>query len=246
MIKDQYFRFRVITNLACNMQPNCEFCYQPNKDARYKLDINKMEDTMKRCGRKLNRATIMGGESTLLPDLSNYIAKVKEYVEDDICLVTNGILLNEEKIKEYAEAGLTEFAISISSIEMYYERREQLFLCKKYVPNTRINIPKSYESVGDKLVNMLKVILTDGFYVVVCEDLMGRYGEYTFEEDLPAKKIKDDGHNFFDFTWNGHQFGLFANYDGYDETDVIISPMGNFVKWESYCKKIGNDDLYRL
>ena len=67
-----------------------------------------------------------------------YIKLTKKYVEKDICLVTNGILLNEENIKSYAEAGLTEVAISISSLEMYRERREQALLCKKYIPNTRI------------------------------------------------------------------------------------------------------------
>ena len=241
MVKNNIFRYRIITNLECNMKPNCYFCYQPYKDKLH-LDINKCEETMKKVG-KLKRATIMGGESTLLNNLSDYIKLTKKYVEKDICLVTNGILLNEENIKSYAEAGLTEVAISISSLEMYRERREQALLCKKYIPNTRINIPKCWESTGNKLVNILKEALTDGFYVVVCEDLMGRYGEFDFEEKLPATKIKDDGCNFYDYIWNGHQFGVFGHYSGYDDTDIIITPKGNFCKWESYCKAIGNKCL---
>jgi len=198
-IKPQFFRYRIITNLWCNMQPNCYFCYQPNKNPKLILGMDLMSETFRRCGRKMKRATIMGGESTILPNLHEYIALTKANVEEDVCLVTNGILLNEERIARYAEAGLTEVAISISSLEMYMARREQAFMCRKYIPNTRINIPKCNESNGENLVQILKQILNDGFYAVVCEDLMGRYGEFDFEERLPATKIKDDGCNFFDY-----------------------------------------------
>jgi hypothetical protein len=242
-IKDQYFRYRIITNLYCNMQPNCYFCYQPNKDPRMILDMDLMRDTFRRCGRKMKRATIMGGESTILKNLPDYIKLTRENVEEDVCLVTNGILLDENRVSKYADAGLSEVAISISSLDMYLARREQALMCRKYIPNTRINIPKCNESNGDALVQILKYILRDGFYAVVCEDLMGRYGEFDFEEKLPATKIKDDGCNFYDYEWEGHQFGVFGAYKGYDATDMIVTPVGVFSRWEHYCKKIGNLDL---
>jgi hypothetical protein len=240
-VKDGIFRYRIITNLDCNMSPNCYFCYQPDK-RKLRLDINKAKGTMAKVGR-LKRATIMGGESTLIDNLPDFIKLTRDNVENDVCLVTNGILLNKERMKSYSEAGLTEVAISISSLEQYKQRREQALICKKYVPNTRINIPKCWESTGDKLVEMLKAILEDDFYVVVCEDLMGRYGEFDFEQKLPATFIKDDGHNFLSYTWNGHEFGVFAHYSKYDDTDIIISPVGNFCKWESYCDRVGNTCL---
>lgn len=240
-VKSEIFRYRVITNLDCNMKPNCYFCYQPDK-RKLRLDIEKARETMRKVG-VLKRATIMGGESTLLDNLPDFISLCREYVTDDICLVTNAILLDEAKIRSYKEAGLTEVAISISSLDQYHQRRDQCLLCKQYISNTRINIPKCWESTGDKLVYMLREILEDDFYVIVCEDLMGRYGKFDFEEKLPAVKIKDDGHNFFDYTWNGHQFGVFGHYSGYDDTDIIITPVGNFCKWEMYCKKVGNTCL---
>lgn len=246
-VKDNIFRYRIITNLNCNMNEstgvngNCYFCYQPNKEALM-LDYNKALNTMKKVG-ILKRATIMGGEATIREDLVDFIKLAKEYVKEDVCLVTNGILLNEERIKEYADAGLSEVAISISSIEQYQRRRKQALMCKKYIPNTRINIPKCRESTGDKLVELLKVILRDDFYVIVCEDLMGRYGDFDFQEKLKTTKIKDDGCNFYDYVWNGHQFGVFGNYTGYDDTDIIITPVGNFCKWESYCEHVGNYKL---
>lgn len=244
-MNDNIFRYRIITNLECNMNPPCYFCYQPDK-SRHVLSLPNLEHTMKKVTNargKLKRATIMGGESTLLGNLEDYIKVTNKFITDDICLVTNGILLDKEKLSKYSKTGLTEVAISISSIEQYEERREQCLLSREYIPNTRINIPKSHESTGEKLDILLKRILTDGFYIVVCEDLMGRYGDYTFQDTLPAKLIGDDGHNFISYEWNGHPFGMFAHYKKYDDTDVIISPYGNFTKWEQYCEKVGNSCL---
>lgn len=251
-VKKIIFRYRIITNLNCNMNEstgpngNCYFCYQPLKEP-LQLDIKKCNHTMDQVG-VLKRATIMGGESTLRNDLPDIIKMVKNHVTEDVCLVTNGILLNEERIKSYAEAGLTEVAISVSSLEQYYKRRNSALLCKSYIPNTRINIPKCKESTGDKLVELLKAILSDNFYVIVCEDLMGRYGDFDFQEKLGTSKVKDDNCNFYDYIWtdekgNKHQFGVFGNYTGYDATDIIITPVGNFCHWEDYCKKVGNCSL---
>ena len=244
MTRKDVFRYRIITNLNCNMNEstgpngNCYFCYQPNKE-NLQLSYEFAKNTMKKVG-ILKRATIMGGEATIRKDLSKFIKLARSYVSEDVCLVTNGILLNEERIKEYKEAGLTEVAISVSSKEQYLRRRKQALLCKKYIPNTRINIPKCRESTGDNLVELLKLILIDNFYVIVCEDLMGRYGDFDFQDKMNTELIKNDGHNFYDYSWEGHNFGVFGNYIGYDDTDIIITPVGNYCKWETYCKNVGN------
>lgn len=241
MHRKDIFRYRVITNLECNQNPQCYFCYQPLKKALH-LSLEKCKETMDKVG-VLKRATIMGGESTLLPNLPEFIKLTREHVEEDVCLVTNGILLDEGRLRSYAESGLSEVAISVSSLAMYRNLKNRAFLCKTFIPNTRINIPKCWESCGEKLNILLKEILTDGFYAIVCEDLQGRYGEFTFEQDMPARKIKDDGYNFYDYEWNGKQFGVFGKYVGYNDSDIIITPVGNFCSWEKYCEKIGNKEL---
>lgn len=54
-VKENIFRYRIITNLNCNMNEstgpngNCYFCYQPNKTP-LQLDINKMKETMEKVG----------------------------------------------------------------------------------------------------------------------------------------------------------------------------------------------------
>lgn len=258
------FRYRIITNFHCNC--NCYFCFQPEKSKKI-LDIEKMEETMKKVG-KLERATIMGGESLLLPNIVDYFKVVNKYV-NTICLVTNGTKLTEDLTKQLVENGLEEMAISISSMEQYIERREQILIAKKYVPNLRINLPKSWESTGEKLYKLIDTILEDDIGVVVCEDLMGRYN-LTYKdsyEDLlygmGAKLLRSDGHNFFTFEWKGKEFGLFgyhgdkkakANTEeaGYEKTDIIIAPNCHsdelysnkvYSIWEDYCNDIGNYDL---
>lgn len=246
--KGHVFRYRIITNLHCNQ--NCAFCYQPYKEPLV-LSLDKLRETMQKVG-KLERATIMGGESLLLPNLSEYFAEVHKYVKT-ICLVTNGTLINEEIVKELVLNGLEEMAISVSSIEQYEARREQILIAHKYVPNLRINIPKSPNSIGEKLHTLIKCILDDDLFLVVCEDLMGRYGDYELESKMGAKLLSND-HNFLMYEYEGKQFGMFAYHgdpnakpqdeeSGYEKTDVIITPLGNFSVWERYCQAVGNKNI---
>ncbi|MBR1449172.1 MAG: radical SAM protein [Prevotella sp.] len=243
------FRYRIVTNLNCNMNEstgpngNCYFCYQKYK-ANRRLDIDKCRDTMRKIG-ILKRATIMGGEAILNPQLPDFIRLAHEYVTNDVCLVTNGILMTEDRARLYADAGLSEVAISVSSLEQYQRRREAALRCKSYIWNTRINIPKCKESTGDKLVELLREVLTDGFYCVVCEDLQGRYGDFDFQQKMGTIKIKDDGFGFYDYMWQGHQFGVFGNYAKYNDCDIVITPLGNFCSWEKYCAKVENVELNR-
>jgi hypothetical protein len=95
------------------------------------------------------------------------------------------------------------------------------------------------------LVELLKQVLTDGFYCVVCEDLQGRYGDFDFQQKMDTIKIKDDGFGFYDYMWNGHQFGVFGNYSKYNDCDIIITPLGNFCNWEKYCARVENVSLSR-
>lgn len=217
---------------------NCYFCYQKFKSPA-RLDYNKLESTLKKVG-VLKRATVMGGESLLNPDLVKIVKLVSSYTSEGVCLVTNGILLNEDKVIALKEAGLTELAISVSSQKQYCRRREALLLCRKHIPNTRVNIPKCKESLNPML---LMDILSDGFYCIVCEDLQARYGDIKLP--IGSVKIGDDGYGFYDYEWHGHQFGVFGNYGKYNRSDIIITPLGNFCDWEKYCRAVENTQLVR-
>ena len=263
MNNKRIFRYRIITNFDCNQ--NCSFCFQPIKD-KLSLNINFMESIMKKVG-KLERATIMGGESLLLTNIIDYFKITREYC-DIMCLVTNGSLIDEYILKEFHKIGLEEIGISISSIKDYKTKFDRILLAKKYIPNVRINIPKNMEAIEDKLYKLIDIILSDNIGVVVCEDLMGRYNinyNSSFEDlsiGMKAKLIRTDGKNFFTFEWKGKEFGLFGHHgdpkvnhkdikSGYEKTDMIICPSKTtegfcgrvFSVWEHYCKFIGNNNL---
>lgn len=264
MVNDNVFRYRIVTNFHCNQ--NCYFCFQPEKSKKI-LDISKMEEVMSKVGH-LKRATIMGGESLLLDNVVDYFKIVNQYV-DTICLVTNGTKITKPLLEDLISNGLEEMAISISSMEQYAARHEQIMIAKELVPNLRINLPKSFESTGQLLYNLIIRILNDGIFVVVCEDLMNRYNTIYKDilEDLTlgmgAKIVSDDGHNFYILEYQGKQFGLFGYHGnskanrnskdaGYEKTDIIITPDCHsddmysckvYSVWETYCNDIGNYDL---
>lgn len=210
------------------------------------LELSTMEDTLKRTFKakgQLERATLMGGESTILENLPDYIKVVKKYA-GRICLVTNGKPLNEKKLTEYKEAGLDEIAISISSKENFLELKERILLAKKLIEGVRINIPRSFESTDESLFELLDTFGELKIFSVVCEDLFGRYGEPYGKEyfnKYGAEFIKNDGFNFELYKYNQYTFGVFTNFKGYNDSDIIITPIGNFSHWDDYCKEIGSN-----
>ena len=250
-MKKDIFRYRIITNLQCNNR--CKFCYQtykPEKGSDIILSIDKLKSTMEKTftkNGKLERSTLMGGESLLLTNICDYVKITKQYSKT-VCLVTNGTLLTEGLLENLNNSGLDEIAISIYSINNFNNMIGILTQANKIIKNMRVNIPRCEESSDDKLKLIVEMCLDNDFGCVVCEDLMGRYGE---PHDLVISKwenifeIKNE-HNFITYldTKRQKNFGLFAHYSGYNNTDIIITPLGNFSSWEKYCNKIDNYDLY--
>ena len=247
---DDIFRYRIITNLQCNKR--CGFCYQtfkPEPGTDMVLSRDAMMATMGKVKSNrgmLDRATVMGGETLLLSEPWEYIRIAKEHATT-VCLVTNGTRLNGDTIANLRDAGLDELAVSISSMKQFKDMLGMLKLAAKNIPNTRVNIPRCEESSYDKLKVIVDACLDNRLGCVVCEDLMGRYGE---PHDVvmgrwEGYELLSNNHNFLTYmdTTRGKKVGLFAHYSGYNKTDVIITPVGNFSSWDKYCEKIGNHAL---
>jgi MoaA/NifB/PqqE/SkfB family radical SAM enzyme len=247
------FRYRVITNLQCNQR--CKFCYQtfkPEIGTDVILDINKLEQTMNSFFNsigKLSRTTIMGGETLLLKNPHEYVNIAKNF-SHTVCLVTNGKLLNRDNLGDMIFNGLDEIAISISSLKELINTKQILDMTRDYLikGKMRVNIPRCEESSYDKLKEMVEYCLDNDYGCVVCEDLMGRYGD---PHDQVIDKWKDitllgDNHHFklYNDEKRNKSFALFAHYSGYNKTDIIITPFGNFCDWEKYCNRIGNYNLH--
>lgn len=240
------FRYRVITNLQCNNR--CSFCYQtykPCKGCDVILDKGAMEATMLKVHDnrgKLKRATIMGGETMLTDKPHEYVSIAKKYV-DTVCLVTNGTLLDTPSLALLRDAGLDEIAISIHSMANFNQLDRILELANMWIPNMRVNVPRCEESSGSKLRDIVYRCIDSGYGCVVCEDLMGRYGDPHHDVMSGWDDFKEVSNEYNFVTYehtSGKKIGLFAHYSGYNSTDIIITPLGNFHSWKKYCNKVDN------
>lgn len=235
------FRVRMITNLDCNF--NCTFCYQ-----RLKLPkILPIEEVKELLGsyEQFERCSIMGGEATLLRNLDSYIREASKRCSV-VGLTTNGSLLDRKRLIEYRDAGLQELAFSISSLKRFNEVTNRdclstvlknLDVAKSIIRNTRVNITQNDFNIGDEIYEMIEFFNKRGLFVVICEDICRNF-KMKFEEKLGARLASEEfGFRLYEYC--GGRFGFFKDYTRYDDTDIIISPVGTFTKWREYCRAVG-------
>lgn len=107
-------RVKIITGAACNVK--CRFCYY------YYFYISKEEPTTEYIKNELLYAKrhgikdvdFSGGEPTVRKDLPELLAFAKALGFRYRCIVTNGVLLSDEKyVKKLVDAGLNEVLFSI-------------------------------------------------------------------------------------------------------------------------------------
>lgn len=108
---------RVCVTEKCNIQ--CFYCHREGMKNGFSRQLSLEEyaslaKTFHEIGFKKVKFT--GGEPLLCQELSASITIFKKAGFEDISLVTNGILLNEQKLTELKKAGLGRITISIDSI----------------------------------------------------------------------------------------------------------------------------------
>ena len=224
---------RIISNIHCNSR--CNFCYQKDKSNKI-LSLDTLTDTLKSYpDNYFEYCTIMGGESTLLSNLCDYIKIASKYTKQ-IRLTTNGILLNENILKEYKDVGLTGINISIHKILLH------LNIAKIYFSNTvRVNIPLCKENVENGgIFDLIDIfLLMCGVGVTICED---RKPSFSILNELnlnPSYSIEsDNGNGIIFYIYRGKRFAYFSHADKYNDDNLIITPYGIFNKWSDYCDKI--------
>lgn len=254
---------RMITNLHCNNK--CKFCYQKDKSKKI-LDIDALMTILGQgyasVNRYINRSrykqyeycTIMGGESTLLPNLEEYV-KIGSLYAKQVRLTTNGKLMYRGFAKKLRDIGLTGINISIATISdrLYKEIhgtdvsiRSMLAMIDEVseVIDTRINIPLCEENCGndfEHLREMLDLFVIDGqLNVTMCEDIKGTYSAYDKFEKIgcTVKEVTDYGLILLDY--HGKQIGYYTHRNNsYNDTDLVITPLGTFINWDGYCEAVG-------
>lgn len=116
-IEDGYTRPEVVywifTNL-CNLHcAHC--CWENHYNSNDELEENEVLDIIDQIANmNVSKISFSGGEpTTKYEKLLKAIKYSKDRGINSICIATNALLLNEKKIKELTDAGLTEIQISI-------------------------------------------------------------------------------------------------------------------------------------
>lgn len=243
---------RVITNLHCNN--NCKFCYQKDKSKNILALDDLLVQVSGRRYKAFEYCTIMGGESTLLDNLSEYV-KIGSLYAKETRLTTNGKLLTDEMIKELKYAGLNGINISIATINndqykiihgtdhdlgllQMRVRRNQDFI------NFRINIPLCKENCENNyksLKETLDMFVVDaGLNVTMCEDIKGSYSLYEQFDKIGATEVLRTDYGLILLDYKGIQIGYYTHRNNnYNETDLVVTPLGTFTGWDGYCKAVG-------
>lgn len=101
-------------NQACNL--SCKACYKDRHGYTKPLQQICDEIDLAAEARNLDMLTLAGGEPTLHPALTEVIAHATER-GIKTSLLTNGSLLDDEKLAAYAAAGLTRVALHVDTLQ---------------------------------------------------------------------------------------------------------------------------------
>lgn len=131
----QLFNVLFVLLSACNQ--NCIHCYIPEHD-----EIGMKLDDIKRVMREARElgalnVTLTGGEIFVRKDIFDIIAYAK-HLHMRVFLMSNGSLLDEEKIKRLAEMGIAEFSTTLFSMNPDIH---------DYIANHKGAFEKTYRSI---------------------------------------------------------------------------------------------------
>lgn len=238
---------RIITNLNCNY--NCKFCYQKRK-TRDILPLANLKEELKEYSPKyFEYCTIMGGESTLLPNLTEYIQIGKIY-SNEVRLTTNGSILTKDLLLKYKEAGLDGITISIATLEKYKETTKgflskdeilnKVKIAKEIFPNVRVNIALCKENMNGEIKKLVEIFVSEfNINITICESITQEYSCLNdTKKYLDSEIVEDTGYGLVIMKHNGRKFGYYSHKDNYKHTDLVISPLGTWTNWDGYCEVI--------
>ena len=127
---------------ACNFK--CPGCYAEDlKNPKTFLTKEQVVGFIKKY--KPMHVNLTGGEPLLHPELYGIIREIPKSVV--ISLVTNGSLLNEEKVKRLKEAGLNTIQISFGK-NYPLDNLEKAKLAKKAGLNVCLSVTNTFENKG--------------------------------------------------------------------------------------------------
>ncbi len=122
----RHLSVRLDPALSCNLF--CQMCYFSNSDKRKSLKGQLSIDQMNNLARIFFPKAFQlvlgcGAEPTINRDFMHLFRLAKQYKIPNISIVTNGLLLRDQQIKEIIELGINEIILSAHGLEkINYER----------------------------------------------------------------------------------------------------------------------------
>ena len=105
-------------NRACNAK--CRMCYYTYEQSDWSKPLEMVQDELRASLERGNTSVdFTGGEPTIYPQMAEVI-RYAESIGLHTCIITNGLAL--EKVKKLAEAGCTEWLLSIHGFEEQQDR----------------------------------------------------------------------------------------------------------------------------
>jgi uncharacterized protein len=202
---------QVRATTVCNM--NCEFCstdagkYSTKHKINYEVELNyllKYYDYVAKLKKeKLTVFLDSVGEPLAYPNFIELVKGIKENENTkEIVVVTNGTLLNKDKIRELKEAGLDKINLSLHSLDK--EKCKKLFGMESY------DIEKIMDSCREIVENGIELwlvpVMLPGVNEEDIEDVVkfskeigAKVGIQKYEKHKFGRKIKQKEETFFKF-----------------------------------------------
>jgi hypothetical protein len=88
---------------------------------------------------------------------------------------------------------------------------------------------------------MLKLFVEDyNFNVTICEDIKGTYSLIDAFDKIGARIKEEPDYGLIFLDYNGKQIGYYTHRNSsYNETDLVVTPLGTFINWDEYCEAVG-------
>ena len=200
--------FYVYISLTNYCNANCVFCdVRQNECKKNNTDVKKLIDELAELGVKYIHFT-GGGEPFVNDDIFEYLEYcTKKNIK--INVITNGLNLNEDKIKMLSKFNMCNIFFSIDShnkkIHNELRRTEKLWekatdninLIKKYMPNVKIilNHVLNRKNIDDfdKFINMKKNVNFDYINPIIIKDC-----EFLFPTEVQIENYNKNLKNYQD------------------------------------------------
>ncbi len=236
-------KIEVCITSKCNL--NCKHCYQHFEKNKYIISFEKIKEIIEYANKsKSEHIVLSGGEFFTHPNSYDIIKEVTKY-DIPLTIVTNGTLIDTERIKQFIGKNIT-FQISIDGTEDYHDSRRGIGNYAKTVDTIKkirnmgfkVNI---YMTIDNNNYITIPEVLNNNFYDSVTFMPVAIAGAATINSFDESKELDDCIETIYKMVstpsdichrCNIFPKGISINYEGFVfpcsiARDYKLFPLGN-------------------